>query len=405
MLEDLFESQAEVSRAVALSFRRYLYGEINWKNRLIIITGARGVGKTTLMLQYFRENFSSPEECLYVSADSIMVVGMGLFNIAREFYHNGGRTLMIDEVHKYENWSGEIKNIYDSFPGLHLIVSGSSTLDIIRGQYDLSRRAVTYVLKGLSFREFINLALGTDLEPYSLKKILKEHTGIAIQIKEQVEDRGRKILGLFREYLKTGYYPYFLEGRGEYPIRLGNAIEKVIYEDIPSVFGVKSSSIPYLKKLIYLIATSAPFRPNIARIASSLGVSKEYIYNYMDYLEKAGIFMFLHPPGKGLRLIRKPEKVYLENTNLYHAIERVKRLTVDKGALRETFALNQLKWGYNAYSHERADILVDSRIVFEIGGRSKQAGSTEGKNHFILSDDIETGYSSRIPLYLIGFLY
>ncbi len=405
MLEELFETQAEICRPVDLSFKRYLYREINWKNRLIVITGSRGVGKTTLMLQYYRENFSTPEECLYISADSIVVSGIGIYNIAREFYHNGGRTLMIDEIHKYENWSGEIKNIYDSFPSLSLIVSGSSTLDIIKGQYDLSRRAVTYVLRGLSFREFINLSTGAELRPYRLNRILKEHNSIALEVKEQVEARGRKILGLFREYLKRGYYPYFTEGRNEYHMKLGNALEKVIYEDIPSVFGIKPSYVVNLKKLIYLVATSAPFKPNIARISSGLGVSKEYIYNYMDYLEKAGIFMFLHSPVKGFKLVRKPEKVYLENTNLYYAIERIKRLSVDKGALRETFVLNQLKGGHNVYSHDRADMLVDGSIVLEIGGRSKRTGIGSGKNQFVLSDNIETGYSDRIPLYLMGFLY
>jgi hypothetical protein len=406
MLSELFEIQHELSRNIDLSFKRYLYETINWDNRLIILTGSRGVGKTTLLLQHLKERSTASEESLYISADNILVDSHGLFNIASEFYKVGGSVLVIDEIHKYPDWSRELKNIYDSLPKMNIIVSGSSSLDIIKGQYDLSRRTVHYILKGLSFREFLILNLGGEIRQSSLKNILSNHVRISKDLKETVEKGGKKILRLFMDYLRFGYYPYYLEGTVDYFIKLNNVMEKVIYEDIPSVFKLKQTSIPYLKKLIYLIATSAPFHPNIARISSNLGISKEYVYNYIDYLEKAGLFMFLYPPERGLRLIRKPEKIYLENTNLYRAIEGARQFSIDSGTVRETFALNQLKGLHAVFSSEKADLMIDSRYVFEIGGRTKgkkEVRTTE--DAFILSDGIETGYSKKIPLYLLGLLY
>lgn len=406
MLEEITGIQLELSRHIDLSFKRYLYKEINWDNRLIVLVGSRGVGKTTLLLQFLKERFASPEECLYISADNILVNSFGLFNIAKEFYKIRGNYIIIDEIHKYPNWSKELKNIYDSFPKLRTIVSGSSSLEIIKGQYDLSRRAVIYKLKGLSFREFLTLHLKKELKPFSLNEILSNHILIAKDIKEIVEGSGDKILRLFRGYLKFGYYPYYLEGTEDYFLKLNNVIEKIIYEDIPSIFMMKQSSIPYLKKLIYLVATSAPFQPNIARISSNLGISKEYVYNYIDYLEKAGVFMFLYPSAKGLKLVRKPEKIYLENTNLYCAIEGTKYFSIDRGALRETFALNQLKGLHSVFSIEKADLIINNKYVLEIGGKAKRKEHVHlMKNAFVLSDDIEVGFSKKIPLYLLGLLY
>ncbi|NOZ68487.1 MAG: AAA family ATPase [Deferribacteres bacterium] len=406
MLGELFEIQHELSRNIDLSFKRYLYETINWDTRLIILTGSRGVGKTTLLLQYIRERGAAPEEYLYISADNILVDSHGLFRIASEFHKFGGRVLIIDEIHKYPDWSRELKNIYDSLPKLNIIVSGSSSLDIIKGRYDLSRRAVLYTLRGLSFREFLILNLGKDIRQVPLKKILSNHVEISRDLKETAEKSGRKILRLFTDYLKFGYYPYYLEGTGDYFIKLNNVMEKVIYEDIPSVFKLKQTSIPYLKKLIYLIATSSPFHPNIARISSNLGISKEYVYNYIDYLEKAGLFMFLYPPERGLRLVRKPEKIYLENTNLYRAIEGDRRFSIESGTVRETFAVNQLKALHAVFSSEKADLMIDGRYVFEIGGRTKGKKENGGADDaFILSDGIETGYAKKIPLWLLGLLY
>ena len=406
MLSEFFEIQHELSRNIDLSFKRYLFETINWDNRLIILTGSRGVGKTTLLLQYLKERFHASEESMYISADNILVDSHGLFNIASELYKVGGSVLVIDEIHKYPDWSRELKNIYDSMPKMNIIVSGSSSLDIIKGQYDLSRRAVHYTLKGLSFREFLILNLGEEIRQSSLKNILSNHVRISKDLKETVEKGGKKILRLFMDYLSFGYYPYYLEGVDDYIIKLNNVMEKVVYEDIPSVFNLKQTSIPYLKKLIYLIATSAPFHPNIARISSNLGISKEYVYNYIDYLEKAGLFTFLYPPEKGLRLIRKPEKIYLENTNLYRAIEGARQFSIDSGTVRETFALNQLKGLHAVFSSEKADLMIDGKYVIEIGGRTKgkkEVRTTE--NAFILSDGIETGYAKKVPLYLLGLLY
>lgn len=407
MIEGLLETQYEISRFIDQSTKRYLYNEIDWHNRLIFIKGARGVGKTTLLLQYLNENFKSSDVCLYVSGDNIIVNSLGLFNIATELNKNGGETFVIDEIHKYPDWSRELKNIYDSLPGLKIIVSGSSSLEIIKGKYDLSRRAVVYNLAGLSFREYTCIALNNEyIRPYTIKEIIEGHVQIAGKIKEKVEQKGNKMLKLFNDYIKFGYYPYFLEGTDSYSMKLNNVIEKVIYEDIPSIFNLRPTSIPYLKKLIYLVATSVPFSPNIARISSNLGVSKEYIYNYIDYLEKAGLFLFLHPSAEGLRLVRKPEKIYLENTNLYFAIEGARHFSINSGALRETFVLNQLKLLHSVFSHKKGDLIVDGKFIFEIGGKTKTRKQIKDvEDSYILSDGIEVGFSKKIPLYLMGMTY
>ena len=234
------------------------------------IVGARGVGKTTLVLQYYAERFSSPEECLYLSADHIWVVGYGLYRIAREFFSLGGKVIIFDEIHKYPNWSQELKNIYDSFPDRKIIFTGSSSLRILQEKADLSRRAVVYELPGLSFREFLSISDAGDFSVLSLDELLERHTRISSEIASEVPVRK-----LFRDYLRHGYYPFFVEGVSDYQKKLLNAVEKIFYEDIPSVWKVKPTNIPVLKRLLWLISTSFPFEVNIEKLSRELRVSKE----------------------------------------------------------------------------------------------------------------------------------
>lgn len=401
MIEELFEIQLEMTAAVNLSFKRYLYEKIDWNTRLFAVVGARGVGKTTLLLQHYKENYSSPEECLYVSADNILVSSIGLLKIATEFFRSGGKLFIIDEVHKYPNWSGEIKNIYDSFPNGRIAITGSSSLGILSKGSDLSRRMMIYQIKGLSFREYLALEAEIKLPAYSVGDILDRHVTIAASIKEKT-----KALKHFKNYLKHGYYPFYLENREQYHIKLNNVVEKVISEDIPTLFGVKTSSIPLLRKLIYLVATSQPFIPNIERIGSQIGISKEYVYNFLEYLDKAGIFACVYPAEKGLKLVRKPQKIYLENPNLFHAILGKTGFRSEIGAIRESFFVNQMKVVQTVLASDSADFVVNGSFLFEVGGENKGYKQIAGKkNSFIVSDEIEIGSGNKIPLWMIGLLY
>lgn len=407
MLESLFETQRNMAQAVSLDFKRYLYDQIDWGARALAVVGARGTGKTTLLLQHYRENFTSPEECLYLLGDDLEVASLGLTTIADEFYRLGGAVLIIDEIHKYPNWSQELKNIYDQLPQLKLIISGSATLNITRGKYDLSRRMVTYRLHGLSFREFLSLETGLEPKPWELANLIAEHTQIATEMVDQLATGELKVLPLFKNYLKYGYYPFYLEGVTTYFNKLDNVLDKVLYEDIPSVFGTKAGSVPALQKLIHLIATSSPFTVDISSMAGNIGVSRETIYTYIDYLEQADILLGLKAAARGSKAVRKPEKLYLSNPNLYTLVNREKVTDETRGAMRESFALTQLTTQHEVTLPKQGDFWVDDRLTFEVGGRGKGPGQVKHADRagYVLADDIEVGYNQRLPLWLVGFLY
>ncbi len=401
MLEELFEIQIEAAASVDLSFKRYLYDRIDWGTRLFCIVGARGVGKTTLLLQSYREKYRSPEECLYISADNIKVAAWGLFDIASEFFKTGGLFLIIDEIHKYPSWARELKNIYDSFPKAKIAITGSSSLGLLGGKHDFSRRMMVYYLKGLSFREYLQLETGASFKTHSIEEIVRSHVSIASSVRGKTS-----VLKYFKEYLNSGYYPFYLEGREQYHVKLNNVVEKVLSEDIPALFGLKASSVPLLRKLIYLIATSQPFTPNMERISSQLGISREYAYHYLDYLEKAGIFAAVYPDAQGLKLVRKPQKVYLENPNLFYAVLGAVGFRSEIGAVRESFFLNQAGALHKVAGGDAADFVVDGRYHVEVGGTGKDRKQVAGKkNSFIAADGLEIGAKDKIPLWLMGFLY
>lgn len=401
MLSEIVELQIENVRSIDTAFKRYLYGQINWNARLIGLVGARGTGKTTLLLQYYKENFSSPEECLYITADHVKVAALGLFDIASDFFKTGGKVLIIDEVHKYPDWTREVKNIYDSFPKAKVIVSGSSTTAVIHGKYDLSRRIMLYTLRGLSFREYLELEWHETLEAYTLEQIISKHVKIASSLA-----RIPNILKHVNNYLNFGHYPFYLEGKNEFTSKLGNVIEKIVSSDIPAIYGLKPSSIHFLRKLIHLVATSQPFIPNVERISGQLGLSKEYVYNYLDCLEEAHLFSFLYNDEQGLRLVRKAQKIYLENPNLFHAILGKTGFRSEIGAVRESFFVNQVAAVHKVFAGDQNDFVVDGEYDFEVGGKQKGDEQLRGKkNAFIAADGIEVGAKNKIPLWLLGFLY
>jgi len=398
-MENLYKAFYQLLARTDTTFVRYLYSKIRWKNRLIAITGARGTGKTTMILQYVKRNFGNePKDVLYVSLDNIWFSGNRLFDLASNFEKMGGRFLFIDEVHKYANWSQEIKNIYDSFPDLQVVFTGSSMLEIYKGNADLSRRAIHYTLHGLSFREFLLFEKGIEFPAVALEDLLHNHLPLASQVNEKV-----KPIPLFQQYLKQGYYPYYKEDDEIYLEKLLRTINVVLDTDLPSVENIEIHTIKKIKQLLLIIAQRVPFSPNIKELASMLEVSRKSLLNYLTFLEKAQLLCLLQQDVSGLRILAKPEKIYLNNTNLAYALETEKP---DIGNLRETFFFNQLKTIGNVTSANRADFTVNNKYVFEVGGQSKGHEQIIGlENNYLALDNLEYGFGNRIPLWVFGMLY
>jgi predicted AAA+ superfamily ATPase len=401
-MEDFFAEQARLIKTVG-DKKRYLYDAINRDLRCIGILGARGTGKTTLMLQMVKEHSTG---ALYVSIDSPYFQAHDLFEFARTFHQHGGEVLFVDEVHKYPDWSVHIKAIYDGIPGLRVVFTGSSLLKIAKQKGDLSRRAVIYHLHGMSFREYINFTRRTAFTAFSLEAILADHQALATDICLDL-----KILRLFKQYLQSGYYPFFLEGENYYRLRLREVINHILEVDLPYISGIEIRQIAKIKKLLYMLAVTLPFSPNIVKLAEATEISRPKLYEYLEHLQDAKLLNLLRRRGRGYAILTKPDKIYLENGNLMHAIAE----NMNPGTLRELFFVNQLR---NAFSNhpalldatveltDRGDFMVKSAFTFEIGGKSKTYNQIRDiNNSFIAADDIETGFGNKIPLWLFGFLY
>ncbi|MCX5783436.1 MAG: AAA family ATPase [Elusimicrobia bacterium] len=401
MFDKLFSIHNSSVKNTPLIFKRYLYSGIDWKSDAICVSGARGTGKTTMLLQHYHERYGDAEKCLYISADNVEAVSAGLFNIASEYFAMGGHALIIDEVHKYSNWQVELKNIADTFKGKKILVSGSSSISLKRGKADLSRRFVYYDLKGLSFREYLELKEGKAFPALKLKDILLRHVKYAQNISRQ-----RAVLKDFRNYLISGYYPFFIEGESVYAQKVLNVIEKTLYEDVAIMGNIKPATVVVLKKILWLIAGATAFSPNIDKLSRELGISKEYVYHYLEYLERAGIIAALLADGKGYKMVRKPAKLFLDNTNLLAVINGSLKLESEQGAVRETFFVNQVSACERITSAEKGDFRVNNNLVFEVGGRNKTSRQIQAvKNSYLALDKTEIGAGNKIPLYLFGFLY
>ncbi len=371
-------------------FKRYLYEKVSWNSRMIGIIGARGVGKTTMILQHIKENLDS-KKALYVSADDMYFGENSLFDLADDFYKSAGEHLFIDEIHRYSNWSNELKNIYDSFPTLKIVFTGSSILDILKGSADLSRRAIIYKLQGLSFREYLKLFHNYETEVYSLKQIVNNEVKLT---------NITHPLPLFNDYLKRGYYPFGLEN--EINLRLGQIIVQTLETDIPQYANLNVGTSRKLKRLLSIIAESVPFKPNFSKISEIINVSRNSLDDYFSYMEKAGLIGQLRNETSGIRGLGKVDKVYLDNTNI------IFNLVGDKsniGNIRETFFFNQMRIKNDVISSEKADFIIDN-YTFEVGGKNKQQTQIkqDGKS-FVVKDDIEFGYLNVIPLWAFGLNY
>lgn len=397
-MEKLFNLQ-EVLLANTSSYKRYLSDEINWSNRLIAIKGARGSGKTTILLQQIKFNLSPKDVALYTSLDNLYFLENTLVGLAEEFVLQGGTHLFLDEVHKYPNWSREIKLIYDQFPKLKTVFTSSSMLEIYKGESDLSRRAVSYFLKEFSFREFIYFEKKITLPIYSLEDILANHKEIAREINTLLPTPIKE----FKNYLEYGNYPYFLENKESYLFKLTQTIQLILELDLSAIENISYDDSRKIKKLLVAIAQSAPFTPNISKLSERLGMSRVFLINAIKLLNRADLVMELHKPTKGVGALTKPEKLYLNNTNLIYALAKEQ---AEVGTLRETFFANQMKHIHEIHLAEKGDFLINKKYTFEIGGKNKATKQIKGiENGFIVRDDIEVGSLNIIPLYVFGFMY
>jgi len=382
----------------SVKFHRFLMDEIDWDQRLIGISGARGTGKTTLILQYLKKSKHDPETVIFVSLDDIYFISTGLFEFAEQFFLEGGKYLFLDEVHKYPQWSHDLKQIYDNFPQLKIIFTSSSALEIYKGSHDLSRRLTLYHLPGLSLREYLEFSYGYKLKTYTLNEILSDVSGITSQFPGDIRP-----VKLLKEYLNAGYYPYFMEGHSFYHEKLRQTVNTVLEADLPAIFNIDFHSVLKLKKLLAVISSVVPYKPNISKLAEQVGVTRDTLLRHLYYLDKGRIVNLLAKDLAGINYLSKPEKIYLENTNLMYALTGDEP---DTGNLRETFFFNQVSVNHNVTYSLKGDFTIDNKYVFEIGGKGKTMKQVAGiKNAFIVQDNTEAGYKNNIPLWLFGFLY
>jgi len=393
MIEEARELQQLLLKKLKTKYKRYFFDKIDF-DRLTGIKGARGVGKTTFLLQHLKESPLTMPEKLYISADSIQVDS--LFELAKAFEKNGGKLLIIDEIHKYIGFESELKKIYD-FLELQVIFSGSSALKIDNAKADLSRRAVVYGVEGLSFREFLELKHDIRLPAFGLDELLTRHEAIAYSLLEMIE------LNDFKMYLEMGYYPFYFDKASNYKIKLNETINTVLEVDIPSIFNIEYHNIRILKKLLRYICQSVPYTPNINELLQKMGMGSDYrsLYRYLDYLHKAKILTLIRPKTKGDNIFSKPEKIYFNNTNLHFAYCQNSNI----GTIRESFFKSML-FEHDLTIPKKGDFLVDEKQTFEIGGKNKSFNQIKDMpDSYIAADDIEIGFGNKIPLWLFGFLY
>lgn len=403
MITKLIQESKKFLKRNTFPYKRYFLKNKSIKHRLTIITGQRGVGKTTTIAQYMQEQ--SDKKSLYVSMDGFLVGELSMYEIAEIFEEQGGKLLCFDEIHKYSNWSQELKSIYDNFDKLQIVASGSSTLEINKGSHDLSRRAHILKMHGMSFREYLELTLNIDLEPIKLSDILNNHEDIVFDITSKLEKVDTRVIPVFKRYLKVGYYPYSLDIDDDNVFfdTLEQNIHISISYDLLSVYpSLDGNSVKKLNLLLKVIMQSVPFVPVIEKLKSTLEVGDgRTLKEYFIKLEDAGIIkLLMKSSSKGIQQLEKPEKIYLDNSNLLSITQS------NIGTVRETFFLNATSQIHNVTYPNKGDFLIDSQYLFEVGGRNKSFTQIKDlPDSFLACDDLEIGYGNKIPLWLFGFLY
>lgn len=409
MLDDIFTLGQTLIRVRKRTYRRSFLRDNALEGRFMIV-GPRGVGKTTVMIQHLLDRHDGDvftRKALYIQADHFLVQRSSLYELVAEFQTLGGELVCIDEIHKYPSWSLELKSIIDTFPQVRILASGSSALEIHKGSHDLSRRMLTLRMSGLSFREYLGMAHELEFDRLLLPDLLATHQPAAERIIGLVEKHGHKILALFGAYLEHGYYPYCQEypDTAQFLTTLTQQVQTALEADLPAIHPtLNGASIRKMRKLLAVISGLVPFTPDMKSLKTMLDIGDERtLKTYLGYLEDAGILLTISKTDKGLRAMEKPGKIYLHNPNLYHALAG--RAEPDKGSVRETFFLNMLQADHTLRLADKGDFLVDERMTFEVGGKSKDGSQLKGvENGWLAVDSIEIGQGRRIPLWLFGFL-
>lgn len=399
-MEELFKKQDAILRATSLKIVRGYMQNINWDAPMFCLRGARGVGKSTLLRQYAKMKYQAgSEEVLYCSLDSVYFSTHSILYVAEKFYQHGGRLLMLDEVHKYNGWSREVKEISDLYPDLQVILSGSSMLNLIDGDADLSRRCVGYDMPGLSMREYLQFYKGIDLPSFSLEELLSNASPIASKINEVCRP-----LQCFHDYLRYGYYPYYFRNKVDYYTLIEQTVNYVIEAELPILRSVDVANIKKLKALISVLAQTVPYEVDVSKLAVAIGATRVTVLEYMRHLSEAGLLSLLYSDLLSVKKMQKPDKIYLDNPNLLYALAGSQ---VNIGTIRECFAVNQLKQRHKVeYGRKQGDFKVDNRWTFEVGGENKSYDQIAAlPDSYILADDIEMPHGNKIPLWLVGFLY
>lgn len=398
-MEELIIKSGLLVRNLTETFSRSLALRIDWSDRLIGIVGARGTGKTTLLLQQLKKQNLDSGIAVYLTLDDLYFSDHTLVSFAEAFKAQGGRIMFLDEVHKYPGWAREIKNIYDLHRDLKIVFTGSSITDMLNQHADLSRRAVLYELPGLSFREFVALEKKINLPVLALQEIIRNHEKLALSISSDFNP-----LQYFTDYLKFGYYPFYAENKQTYHIRIEQVVKMIIETDLRYIDGYDSGNSRKIYKLLYILAANVPFKPNISSLSEKIGVHRNTLVQYINHLEKARLINTLGAVGKSVSTLQKPDKIFLENTNLQFALAPA---LVNRGTLRETYFMNQLLHCRHQVSLPvEGDFQIDDEFIFEVGGKDKSDLQIRNqKNGFIAADDLEAGFNNKIPLWLFGFLY
>lgn len=401
MFEAITDTFHRLLQSIGFKTHRYLYTSFNINAKLTGIVGPRGVGKTTLMLQFIKEKLYGKENVFYFSADNIIFSQHTLLECIEYFYKTEDiRIFFIDEIHKYSNWDQELKNIYDSFPMIKVIFSGSSSIDLIHGSYDLSRRARLYHLHGLSFREYLNFMTQQNFNPISLDNLLLQNNDFSFL-------QTPKLQGHFNAYLTVGYYPFYFEDPESYYERVTRIIEKSIFEDIASFYNLKTENLHLFKKIILFLATIPPGNINTHNIARHLSIDDKTIFHYLTILNKVGLAKMIYTAETGNQQLRKPTKIFLDNTNLLYALDDATNTKLDLGTVRELFFIQSMMNAGIKLHYSKTGDFEANNIIFEIGGKNKTPRQIKRaeKQAFLVKDNISFSNKNSIPLFYFGFLY
>ncbi len=400
MLDKLFEKSQRLIKNQKIEYKRFLFDKINWENKLIGIKGARGTGKSTLMLQYLKSLKYAHNKVLYLSLDDIYFASNSLIDLVDQFYKQGGKLLVLDEIHKYESWTQVLKNIYDFYPELKIIFSGSSILELSSQKADLSRRILMYDLPGLSYREYLGIKKIAFLNSLNLEEILNGSEKI-----DEITSNEFRPLEHFQNYLNYGYYPFGLDNEVDLYQRVNQLVRTIVEIDMSELSSFDKRNAAKILHLIGIIAQQVPFKPNLSDLAVKTTIHRNTLHSYLSYLEQAKIVQLLYPSGISTAMLKKPEKIFLNNSSILKALGGQ---NVNKGTIRETFVLSQLSVEHQVHYPKTGDFLVDQQYLLEVGGKTKGFNQLTDKDKYqsyVVADDLEYIVGKKIPIWLFGFLY